>query len=271
MYTTDIQDSGTVSATDEERLPPGGFSLRDGFPGWFGRGARRSADRERSRNYGLQTPVRGGSGVGSGSETGGSASPTPGRKTTGSNTAGSSAVEDEGKGKISVYEVLRYIRSTFDTDEVLDRVPLEAAGNPGAWHAWRSHRIKSGVLLSPTSPSLNASAKDKSNWHDGLSDTDSNSGASAGATEGYQRLAGATSAPATARLPGEWSWEGVWEVRVKKGINGSVSEAMLYGKEAGDDLIRFLNMEKEEVEGIKERIRESIEAEQTAATRRGVV
>lgn len=38
MYTTDIQDNGTVSATDDERLPPGGFSLRHGFPDWFGRG-----------------------------------------------------------------------------------------------------------------------------------------------------------------------------------------------------------------------------------------
>ncbi|KAI1042900.1 hypothetical protein LB505_001027 [Fusarium chuoi] len=40
MYTTDIQESGTVSASDQERLPPGGFSLRHGFPDWFGRGRR---------------------------------------------------------------------------------------------------------------------------------------------------------------------------------------------------------------------------------------
>src|ERR1700761_791163 len=58
MYTTDIQDSGTVSATDAERLPPGGFSLRDGFPCWFGRGARRSAKRRWSGS--LQTLSRGG-------------------------------------------------------------------------------------------------------------------------------------------------------------------------------------------------------------------
>ena len=40
----------------------------------------------------------------------------------------------------STYDVLRYIRSTFDDEDVLDSVPLEAAGNPGAWHAWRTHR-----------------------------------------------------------------------------------------------------------------------------------
>src|SRR3989337_2223388 len=59
MYTTDIQDSGTVSATDEERLPPGGFSLRHGFPEWFGRGARRSAERVRTESS-LLSPTRDG-------------------------------------------------------------------------------------------------------------------------------------------------------------------------------------------------------------------
>ena len=29
------QNSDTRSASDEERLPPGGFSLRYGFPSWF--------------------------------------------------------------------------------------------------------------------------------------------------------------------------------------------------------------------------------------------
>lgn len=57
MYTTDIHDSGTVSATDDERLPPGGFSLRHGFPGWFGRGSRDSGSRKSSGQH-LQTPSR---------------------------------------------------------------------------------------------------------------------------------------------------------------------------------------------------------------------
>jgi hypothetical protein len=123
--------------------------------------------------------------------------------------------------------VLRYIRSTFDDEAVLDRIPLSAAGNPGAWHAWRAHRIKSGAITVSTSPTL--SAKEKSNWHEGLSDDDDSS--SVGVPEGYSRLAGGTSAPAAARRPGEWNWDGVWEVRVKKGIEASVSEAVLYGKE----------------------------------------
>lgn len=41
---------------------------------------------------------------------------------------------------VPVAELLDYIRSTFDDEEVLDSLPSEAAGNPGAWHAWKAHR-----------------------------------------------------------------------------------------------------------------------------------
>ncbi|KUJ17182.1 UBC-like protein [Mollisia scopiformis] len=257
MYTTDIQDSGTVSATDDERLPPGGFSLRHGFPGWFGRASRRSAERVRTSAGNLQTPTRGGgSGVESpGSGVSGSMSPTP-RGTAGTADSGTSA----GRGKkeeITTYEVLRYIRSTFDDEEVLDSVPLEAAGNPGAWHAWRTHRIKSGKLK----------IKDeRTAWHDGLDDDESSS---ASTPEGYQRLAGGTSAPSTARRPGEWNWDGVWEVRVKKGVDASITESVLFGKDAGDDLIRFLHLDPEQIESIKENIKRSLEVAEPQ--RRGIV
>jgi len=41
---------------------------------------------------------------------------------------------------VPVADLLDYIRSTFDDEEVLDSLPSEAAGNPGAWHAWKAHR-----------------------------------------------------------------------------------------------------------------------------------
>ncbi|KAF4630965.1 hypothetical protein G7Y89_g7159 [Cudoniella acicularis] len=252
MYTTDIQDSGTVSATDEERLPPGGFSLRHGFPGWFGRASRRSAERARGGNQ--QTPLRGASGVSSpGSIT--SASPTPGLNT---GSSGRSNGGDGNKNEISTHEVLRYIRSTFDDEEVLDNIPLEAAGNPGAWHAWRTHQIKQGKV----SPVVEVKAA----WHDGLSNDEGNSGV---VSEKYRKLGGGNSAPITSRRPGEWNWEGVWEVRVKKGVDASVSQAVLFGTLAGDDLIRFLHMDGEQIETIKENIRRSLEA--VEPQRRGVV
>jgi hypothetical protein len=210
MYSTSAPPEGTVSATDAERLPPGGFSLRDGFPGWFGR-------RE-------------------GSHTG---------------------------EKTATYDVLRYIKSSFDDATVLDRVSLEAAGNPGAWHAWRCYRGKAGIVFP-----LSSAEKEKNALRDGESD-DEGSVSSRGVPEGYQRLAGGSSTPMTSRRPGEWNWDGVWEVRVKKGTEGSLAEATLFGRETGDDLIRFLNMDADQCETIKENLKRSLES--VAPQRRGIV
>ncbi|APA09059.1 hypothetical protein sscle_04g038290 [Sclerotinia sclerotiorum 1980 UF-70] len=205
MYSTDTQSDGTVSATDEERLPPGGFSLRDGFPAWFGRRSRRSVEQ--------RTPTKP-----DGSTAGSITMSSPG--------SGISSPDKTADGiRVGVYEVLRYLRRTFDDELVLDKVPLEAAGNPGAWHAWKSYRIKIGKMA--------AENKDTE-----LKDPTS---------------------PIVARAPGEWNWDGVWEARVKKGIEASIADTVLYGLGA-DDLIQFLNFDKEKVEQIREQIKESAHA-----------
>lgn len=216
--------------------------MRHGFSKWFGRASRRVAERTRLSGGSLQTPGRGSQ---SGSDI---ASPESGTASNYSLTPAS----NEGSPRmsnVSIYELLRYIRSTFDDEYILDDVPLEAAGNPGAWNAWRTHRIKLGKIQPVVE------VKERGAWHDSLSDDNS-----AGAPDGYQSLAGGTSASMVARRPGEWNWDGVWEVRVKKGIEGSVSEAVLYGSLPGDDLIRFLHMQTAEVETIKENIKRSVEA-----------
>jgi len=249
MYTTDIQDGGTVSATDEERLPPGGFFLRGGFPGWFGRTQGRGTLSHPRTSVLTPTSTTMSHGSSRGSPM--SESPIASRR-----TVDSSGGHTTGNGpKISTFEVLKYIRSAFDEEEVLDRIPLEAAGNPGAWHAWRAHRTKAGITLPRGVP-----PKEKT-LHDGVSDDGNDSSSSLSVPEGYQSLAGGTSAPTTARRPGEWNWEGVWEVRVKKGIDGSVSDAALFGKDVGDDLIRFLNLDGEELDSIKDRVSAIVEAE----------
>lgn len=46
----------------------------------------------------------------------------------------------ERRDVVPVSEILDYIRSTFDDELVLDSLPVEVAGNPGAWHAWQAHR-----------------------------------------------------------------------------------------------------------------------------------
>lgn len=161
----------------------------------------------------------------------------------------------------SAYEILRYIRGAFDDEEVLDSVPLAAAGNPGAWHAWRTHRRAAGKLAGDSAPVGDSQA------HDG-EDVRSAEG-SPGSTKPAQ--------PAGApRQPGEWNWDGVWEDRVKKGIAASLSEPVLYGAATTpDDLvshvshisqrrasnnpkIRFLAMEDNDVDSVKENLRRTL-------------
>lgn len=218
MYSTDVQDGGTASAFDEERLPPGGFSLRHGFAGWFGRGSRAREARAEARARGDQRSVERGGGEGTmtvavttptravATATG----TTPGSAASGVSAASSSAsmpgYAQTGRREVSTYEVLRYIRSAFDDEDVLDSVPLEAAGNPGAWHAWRSHRKLSVEKALP------------------------GQGESVGVgSEGGAQTEKAPATPVTTRRPGEWNWEGVWEERVKKGIAASLSEGVLFG------------------------------------------
>jgi hypothetical protein len=254
MYTTAIQDSGTVSATDEERLPPGGFSLRHGFPAWFGKSSRKYESS--ASDMSLQTPRKSSYGdegaISATSESG--VTPSP------SQTSGGSRNGNELCGKYpSTYDVLRYVRSTFDEDQVMDGIPLEAAGNPGAWQAWRTHRLNTGAfsnILGVEATTSGAIAEDKASH---LEDT---SPAPVGSLKSPTLT--------TARKPGEWNWDGVWEMRVKKGVEASIADAELYGAASGgDDLIRFLNLDAEQVETIQENIRRSLES--LEPQRRGIV
>ncbi|KAL2135981.1 hypothetical protein VTI74DRAFT_6030 [Chaetomium olivicolor] len=255
MYSTDAGDGGTVSAFDEERLPPGGFSLRHGFPAWFGRGSRarlaqqaQGQAQEQAQGQ-AQAQIRiealgEGSGE-SGSEPMMVTTPrravatatgmTPGSVASGISAASSSA---SGPGyarierrEVSTYEILRYIRSAFDDEDVLDSVPLEAAGNPGAWHAWRTHRRQTGV-----EETLAGEEK----------------GVGEGLDAGAVRQEAGSPTGTAARRPEEWNWEGVWEERVKRCIAASLSEGVLFGN-AGmpDDMINFLDMHDMEIEAAK--------------------
>lgn len=203
MYTTDIQESGTVSASDQERLPPGGFSLRHGFPDWFGRGRRSMAEAKQTDQQRVTSPDA--------ATTSTSTLPTAPEMPSYMRT---------GQKSVSAYEVLHYIRSAFDDETVLDSVPLAAAGNPGAWHAWRTHRKATGKLV-----------------EDGT--TDEGQANKEGDQQTTETTEAAKPAPAaTPRRPGEWNWDGVWEDRVKKNVASSLSEPVLYGEtKMSDDLV----------------------------------
>jgi len=224
MYTTDIQDNGTVSATDEERLPPGGFSLRHGFPHWFGRASR---SRQTSSQHPHPHPHRDGAVTPPPRSTPGPGGTPASIAASSSSPAGSLAATPGGTasfaqtrrrvGDVSAHEVLRYVAGSFSDDAVLDAVPLEAAGNPGAWHAWRTRQRRRGGA-----PTVDVR----------------------GEIRKFEGGGGATPAPAgPVRRPGEWSWDGVWEERVKKGIAGSLSEAVLFGGAGGgDDVVSLLTL-----------------------------
>ena len=195
MYTTDIQDNGTVSATDDERLPPGGFSLRHGFPEWYGRGKLGDTCSRKSSGGQQQT----------------SGHATPKNPAQTADPAGKLSYANTAGHNPSVYDVLKYIRSAFDSEEVIDAIPLNAAGNPGAWHAWRSHQKKLGKLQDDT-PAIDADASSREQGEGTVDDASTSKSSQTGT-----------------RRPGEWNWEGVWEDRVKKGIAMCLSEPVLYG------------------------------------------
>ncbi|KAI9728877.1 MAG: hypothetical protein M1834_007135 [Cirrosporium novae-zelandiae] len=224
-YSAGTADSDTVSATDEERLPPGGFGLRHGFPHWFAkRTSSTTTSAKTSRNvsgssFSVGPPEDGTSTAGeSRKDSDSSARATP----PGSNPSSprglpsvKSISERMPRKDISIVEILQYIRSSFDDIAVLDSIPFEAAGNPNAWHAWRTYR---------------------------------------GHVSPKQRGSGA-------RRPGEWNWEGVWEMRAKAGIEASVSDAVLYGNAAqGDNMIRFKNMDQELIDQARQSLKKGVGA-----------
>ena len=112
----------------------------------------------------------------------------------------------------SITTVLDYVKTSFDDVELLDGIPLEAAGNPGAWKAWQAYRKHV----------LDSSIEDR-----GITETQ----------DDRQPLKTFDNdiVPQVQRQPEEWNWDGVWQERVRKGINASISDQVLYGSGVGDD------------------------------------
>lgn len=104
----------------------------------------------------------------------------------------------------SMASVLNYLKRSFDDSDVLNRLPAEAATNPGAWKAWQAYRVSIEV----TSSALQDKHKSQS-------------------------------LKSQARHPDDWSWEGVWERRVRKGIDASISDQVLFGASGGDEMVEL--------------------------------
>ena len=202
-YSSTSSEIGTVSARDEERLPPGGFSLKHGFPYWFKTAASTVASsdssfRDANHPTQLQKAV--------------SSIEQSSYRSLGSTKA--AKPQDNTDTPFSgIAQVLEYIKTTFADADTLDSVPLDGAGNPGAWKAWQAHR-KRTLHISPAdqnNSSLSPSGR--------LNDKTPMKFATGGRT----------------KQPEEWSWDGVWQDRVRKGINASISDQALFGNSVGDD------------------------------------
>ncbi|KAL2838907.1 ubiquitin-conjugating enzyme/RWD-like protein [Aspergillus pseudoustus] len=214
-FSTGVSNEDPVSATDEERLSPGGFSLRHAFPHWFGRARRTDTEsapssRSVSLNAGLGTTT--------GQEASTQETVTEVAQPEGDDREAAAAPAPEPAPKtrtsVPVLEILNYIRTSFDDETVLDSVPLEAAGNPSAWHAWKAHR--------KDTDSVPASDPKRDNPQ--------------------------------ARAPGDWNWDGIWIRRVQYEIEGSRSDATLFGsaaRGAPDELIRFSRLDKSTLDSVK--------------------
>jgi hypothetical protein len=122
----------------------------------------------------------------------------------------------------SVVEALAYLKSSFEESEILDDLQLEAAANPGAWHAWRSYRGLPKAVSRAVSPAQDGAGK----------------------------------GPRGQKQPGDWNWEGVFEKRVESGFEASISDAVLFGTARpgyqGNEMIRFRKLDDEQLDVIKE-------------------
>ena len=196
-FSTETIDSmSRVSVVDEDQRLPGTFCLRHGFRNWF-RNAERTAEKSKTSTDGEVSNST-------------STSPNPS-----SSEPLSKPTADQ---EYNIVQVLEYMKSAFEDASLLDNLPVEYAGNPGAWHAWRAYRNL--PQEQPRSSSL------------------------------------AVTDPAQMRSPvpkhpSEWNWDGVWEARVKDGVDNSFNEATLFGN-AGSRLhsphsepIRFTKLDQE--------------------------
>ncbi|KAL1586333.1 hypothetical protein WHR41_05419 [Cladosporium halotolerans] len=134
----------------------------------------------------------------------------------------------DGRREPHIVEVLHYVRLLFCTPELLDAVPLEAAANPSAWHAWRSYRARVLGEAAPVRVDGGGAGREGS-----------------AATQQQQ--------PGGARRPGEWNWSGVWEDRVRKVVAASRAEGVLFGGEGGE-VISFAKMDDEALASVMPQI-----------------
>lgn len=187
-YTHSTISTDTQSAVDEQRLPPGGLSLRHGFPEWFAPAGGVAIEAEVGQTQNRPTEHD-------------------------DEQEQHKDAKRKDQRTPHVVELLHYVRVVFDTEDVLDAIPLNAAANTGAWHAWKSYRTKA--------PAAGRGVSVARSLGDGKATS-------------VERSVSPRQQPGGARRPGEWNWQGVWEERVRRSVQTTLAEPVLFGGDSDD-------------------------------------
>lgn len=201
-----LDPNATLSSGDTERLPPGSFNLREHFSDWY--------TSKTSQSDTAQPLV---------------AEPLSTRRAGDAN--GSEVITTQTEGTLRIVELLEYVKQAFEDAAFLDSLPLRAAVNTNAWHAWRAHRGLPRIVSRSISP--------------------------ASAESGRTPLS-------PGRTPGDWNWDGVWESRVKNAMEESTSDAVLFGSKSNRAMttssghIRFAKNDDDQTREIQEAMMQAI-------------
>lgn len=164
-----LDPNATLSPGETERLPPGSFNLRECFPDWYpGRDNQHVASSSSPRETLRRDDIK----------------------------IGSKGSQTQVANPLRLIALLNYVKQAFEEAGFLDALPLRAAVNTNAWHAWRAHRSLPKLGSRSISP--------------------------ASAESGITPLS-------PGKTPGDWNWDGVWESRVRNGMEESISDAVLFG------------------------------------------
>lgn len=194
-----LDPNATLSSGDTERLSPGSFNLRERFPEWY---------MSKGNHQDASQPL---------------VSEGPSQPLT-YNLSSSDAPVSETPAPLKLIALLNYVKQVFEDASFLDTLPLRAAVNTNAWHAWRAHR--------------------------GLPRMASRSISPASAESGRTPLS-------PSKTPGDWNWDGVWESRVRNGMEESISDAVLFGSKNNRAMntstghIRFVKVDDERTQEIQ--------------------
>lgn len=127
--------------------------------------------------------------------------------------------------------VLDYVKQAFEDANFLDTLPSRAAVNTNAWHAWRAHRSLPKLGSRSISP--------------------------ASVESGVTPLS-------PGKTPGDWNWDGVWESRVRNGMEESISDAVLFSSKnnratnMSASHIRFAKNDDEQTRNIQDAMMQAI-------------